>query len=202
MGWPDWSGWSGWTLPRIYLHVLFWGGLRGAVSLALALSLPVAFADRGLLRAMTFGVLLFTLLVQGTTMQPLLRQLRLLARGDGNHEYERRHGRFLALGAARDHLAHLHEQGLLTDDTWARLTPDLDTRLAAAREAEQQLLRERPALRAAAWQDAKREGLRAERVALVELHSVGVISETVYAELVTTVDTALAGEGNADGHVS
>jgi CPA1 family monovalent cation:H+ antiporter len=190
------------TLPRTYLHVLFWGGLRGAVSLALALSLPVAFADRDLVRAMTFGVLLFTLLVQGTTMQPLLRQLGLLARGDGNHEYERRHGRFLALGAARDHLARLHQQGLLTDDTWARLTPDLDRRLAAAREAEQQLLRERPALRAAAWQDAKREGLRAERVALVELHSAGVISEMVYAELVSTVDTALESEGNTDGHSS
>jgi len=64
------------------------------------------------------------------------------------------------------------------------------------------LLRERPALRAAAWQDAKREGLRAERIALTELHSAGVISETVYEELVSAVDTALEGEGNADAQGS
>ena len=125
------------TLPRAYRHVLFWGGLRGAVSLALALSLPAAFADRELLRAMTFGVLLFTLLVQGTTMQPLLRWLGLVEREDGDLEYERRHGRLLALSAARDRFGQLHAQGLLTDDTWAQLTPELDARIATAREAEQ-----------------------------------------------------------------
>ncbi len=86
------------TLPRAYRHVLFWGGLRGAVSLALALSLPAAFADRDLLRAMTFGVLLLTLLVQGTTMQPLLRWLGLVQREDSDLEYERRHGQWRRVG--------------------------------------------------------------------------------------------------------
>jgi len=179
------------TLPRAYRHVLFWGGLRGAVSLALALSLPAAFADRELLRAMTFGVLLFTLLVQGSTMQPLLRWLGLIQREDGDLEYERRHGRLLALSAARDRFAQLHAQGLLTDDTRAQLTPALDARIATARAAEQALLRERPALRAAALDDARREGLRAQRATLTALHADGVISEPVYAELVTAVDAAL-----------
>jgi len=40
--------------------------------------------------------------------------------------------------------------------------------------------------------------LRAERLALAELHAAGVISETVYGELVSAVDTALEGEGDAD----
>ncbi|HEU5090307.1 MAG TPA: cation:proton antiporter, partial [Roseiflexaceae bacterium] len=61
-----------------YRHVLFWGGLRGALSLALVLSLPITFADRELLRVMTFGVVLFTLLIQGTTMNLLLRRLGLV----------------------------------------------------------------------------------------------------------------------------
>ena len=184
------------SLPRAYRHVLFWGGLRGAVSLALALSLPAAFAERELVRTMTFGVLLFTLLVQGTTMQPLLLRLGLIAREPDDLEYERRHGRLLALGAARDRLVHLRNQGLLTDDTWQRIGPGLDDRLATAREAEQELLRERPALRAAALDDARREGLRAERAALTGLHADGVISEHVYEELVTAVDAALQDEGH------
>ena len=124
-------------------------------------------------------------------MQPLLRRLGLVAREEGDLEYERRHGRLLAMGAARDRLVHLHNQGLLTDDTWERLRPEIDARLAAAREAEQQLLRERPALQAAAWDDARREGLRAERVALTGLHADGVISESVYEELITPIDAAL-----------
>ncbi len=53
---------SGW------LHVLFWAGLRGAVAVAMALSLPVDIPQRDLLQEITFGVVLFTLLFQGTTV--------------------------------------------------------------------------------------------------------------------------------------
>ena len=46
-------------------------------------------------------------------------------------------------------------------------------------------------MRAAALDDARREGLRAQRVTLTALHADGVISEPVYEELVTAVDAAL-----------
>jgi CPA1 family monovalent cation:H+ antiporter len=65
---------KGWRL------VLVWAGLRGAVSLAAVLSLPEQLPDRELLLSLTFGVVLFTLLVQGLTMQPLLARLRLAGR--------------------------------------------------------------------------------------------------------------------------
>ena len=58
---------DGGALPFEWLHVVFWSGLRGAVSTALALSLPVDFPDRASLQGITFGVVLFTLLVQATT---------------------------------------------------------------------------------------------------------------------------------------
>ena len=56
-------------VPDAWLHVLFWGGLRGAVAIALALSLPVDFPERVLLQEITFGIILFTLLIQGTTIE-------------------------------------------------------------------------------------------------------------------------------------
>ena len=55
------------SIPVDWLHVVFWSGLRGAVSTALALSLPTDFPDRVQLQAITFGVVLFTLVVQATT---------------------------------------------------------------------------------------------------------------------------------------
>jgi CPA1 family monovalent cation:H+ antiporter len=55
------------ALPFEWLHVIFWSGLRGAVSTALALSLPNDFPHRAQLQAITFGVVLFTLVVQATT---------------------------------------------------------------------------------------------------------------------------------------
>ena len=55
-------------MPTSWLHVLFWAGLRGAVAVAMALSLPADIPQRALLQEITFGVVLFTLLVQGTTI--------------------------------------------------------------------------------------------------------------------------------------
>jgi CPA1 family monovalent cation:H+ antiporter len=55
-------------VPSGWLHVLFWAGLRGAVAVAMALSLPADIPQRALLQEITFGVVLFTLLVQGTTV--------------------------------------------------------------------------------------------------------------------------------------
>ncbi|MGH9470349.1 MAG: Na+/H+ antiporter [Terriglobia bacterium] len=52
-------------------HVLVWGGLRGAVALALVLSLPTQFPHRADLLAWTLGVVAFSLIVQGLTMKPL-----------------------------------------------------------------------------------------------------------------------------------
>ena len=56
-------------MPVGWLHVIYWSGLRGAVSTALALSLPADLPNRSLLQGITFGVVLFTLLVQATTAE-------------------------------------------------------------------------------------------------------------------------------------
>lgn len=53
------------AVPRGWAHVIFWSGLRGAVALAAALSLPGDFPQRELLQQASFGIVLMTLLVQG-----------------------------------------------------------------------------------------------------------------------------------------
>jgi len=65
------AGRAGWgrAMPIGWLHVLFWAGLRGAVGIAMALSLPADLPQRGLLQNITFGIVLFTLFVQGTTAE-------------------------------------------------------------------------------------------------------------------------------------
>jgi CPA1 family monovalent cation:H+ antiporter len=62
--------------------VLCWGGLRGGLSMVLALSLPRDFGHRDLILHVTFGVVLLTLLVQGLTIKPLLRAVGLV--GEAN----------------------------------------------------------------------------------------------------------------------
>ena len=71
--------WSRWAIPLRDQHVLWWGGLRGALSLALALSLPSSITLAYDIRIVTFGVVIFSVLFQGLTMPLLLRRLGLSA---------------------------------------------------------------------------------------------------------------------------
>lgn len=71
-------------IPLSWRHLMFWGGLRGSLCMAMALSLPSSFPLREALIVTTFGVVLFTLLVQGLTIEPLMRLLKI--RGSGNVE--------------------------------------------------------------------------------------------------------------------
>ena len=64
-------------VPRSWQHVIIWGGLRGALSIALALSLPLDLPYRLQLIMMTFGAVTFSLLLQGLTISPLLKVLKL-----------------------------------------------------------------------------------------------------------------------------
>jgi CPA1 family monovalent cation:H+ antiporter len=68
-------------IPFRWQHVAVWGGLRGALALALALSLNSAFPYREQILNLTFGVVIFSILVQGLTIKPLVKLLRL-ANGD------------------------------------------------------------------------------------------------------------------------
>ncbi|HXQ38252.1 MAG TPA: sodium:proton antiporter [Anaerolineales bacterium] len=66
-------------IDRNHQHVLFWGGLRGALALALALGLPPELEYREQIITAAFGVVAFSIFVQGVTMTPLLRGLKVLS---------------------------------------------------------------------------------------------------------------------------
>jgi CPA1 family monovalent cation:H+ antiporter len=62
-------------VPPRHQHVLFWGGLRGALALALALSLPENLPFREQILTLSFAVVAFSVFAQGLTMRPLLRKM-------------------------------------------------------------------------------------------------------------------------------
>jgi CPA1 family monovalent cation:H+ antiporter len=68
---------SRWRLPASYQHTLFWGGLRGALALALALAVPPTVTERNAIIVSAFVVVAFSILVQGLTMPWLIKHYRL-----------------------------------------------------------------------------------------------------------------------------
>jgi CPA1 family monovalent cation:H+ antiporter len=165
--------------------VMFWGGLRGAVALALVLSLPKDFAQRELLINLAVGVVLFTLLSGGLTVAPLIHWLGL----DRPSLFERVARAQAALAAKGEALARIGDLGttahystrLVTDlensyrDNVAGVEQDLDALRAECSTGE---------IRRVVWSEA----LAAERSAYHELFDDGVISEAVVRELELSVD--------------
>jgi CPA1 family monovalent cation:H+ antiporter len=64
-------------------HLLVWGGLRGALALALALSLPPGLPDREAVVAVSFAVVAFSIFAQGLSIAPVLRRLGRIPRVSG-----------------------------------------------------------------------------------------------------------------------
>jgi CPA1 family monovalent cation:H+ antiporter len=68
---------SRWRIRASFQHTLVWGGLRGALALALALTIPTTVAERGAIILTAFAVVGFSILVQGLTMPWLIKRLEL-----------------------------------------------------------------------------------------------------------------------------
>jgi CPA1 family monovalent cation:H+ antiporter len=64
------------AVPGIVQHLLFWGGLRGALSIALVLALPTDFPDRSIVIAVVFNAVVFSIIVQGLTVSPLIERVK------------------------------------------------------------------------------------------------------------------------------
>lgn len=114
-------------IPAAFHPAVVWAGLRGAVSLALMLSIPLTvshghpFPERQTLQALTFGVVGVSLVLQGLTMRPLLTRLGLASEPKTNDSYEALHARLLAVEGALFALGRAHEMGEMSGLHYERL---------------------------------------------------------------------------------
>jgi Na+/H+ antiporter len=174
-----------------HMLLVAWAGMRGIVSLAAALALPLTtaagtpFPFRSEVILLTFAVILSTLVLQGLTLTPLIRALRL-GRGD-TLEREETHAREVA---ARAGLTRLDD---LAGESWAR--PD---HVARMRSVYTQRMRKVSSIElgdsdaAAKAESAVRrlrhETLSAERRAVIALRDQGVISDEILHRLEQELD--------------
>lgn len=178
-------------LPISYRHVQYWGGLRGAISLALALSLSGSlFSDEveTELRLMTFGVVLFTLLIQGTTIGPLLQRLGLTAIPEQKREQQRKQALVYAKRAGRQELDRLHNNGILSEQVYRAIAEVYTNDLRHLNSQLRDLLHDYPELEQAMVLQTRKDLIQAERTALGDAIRRGLISEEVYSELVVEMD--------------
>jgi CPA1 family monovalent cation:H+ antiporter len=172
--------------PWQYPAVIGWAGVRGAVSLAAALALPVDVPQRDRIVFVTFVVILASLLGPILTLPGLVRLIGIEADDSAGREDAK-----TRIKAAEAALARLEE---LMDEDWVR--PDTAERLRGSYRfrANRFLARytgedgDGIEERSAAYQRLRRELLDAERAAVVDLRRQGVISEEVMQRVQRDID--------------
>jgi CPA1 family monovalent cation:H+ antiporter len=173
--------------------VMGWSGMRGAVSLAAALALPLRtdagapFPDRNLLIFLTFAVIFATLVLQGLTLPAVIRWARIAT--DGSEDEEELRARLVATKAALAQIDELAGEDWTRDDTVDRLRRAYDyrkRRLAArAGKIEDD---EGYEDRSLAYQQMLQSVLGAQRDALVRLRDRGELSNEAMNRLVRELD--------------
>jgi len=91
--------------------VLFWGGLRGSLPMALVLGLPSDLPERDTILVITFGVVFISLVLQGMTIKPLLRRFGLaFTKSEEQIRYDHLLGEFISAQSAITQLEYLFEK--------------------------------------------------------------------------------------------
>jgi len=192
-----------WMFPRVrardpyppwrYPTFVSWNGMRGAVTIAAALLVPLttdageALPGRNLIVFFAFAVVLATLVVQGLSLPAVIRALKLEA-DESDAEAEEALARVRAAEAALERLDQLEQEAWVLDDTAERLRglyrfridrftsrvdPDGDGKIEK---------------RSIKYQRLRRELFEAERHAVIELRNTGEISDQVMRRVERDLD--------------
>ena len=187
--WPSW---------RTTLLVA-WAGMRGAVTLAAALAIPLTidaggpFPNRDLIIFLAFGVILATLLLQGLTLAPLIKLLGIDDAGD-DFEQEEVDARLRAAEAALDRLDELAAEEWALDDTVDRVRGAYTYRQRrfSARTGDFDGGIDGDGIdyetRSEAYQRLVRELLDTQRAALLDLRDSGAINDDVLRRIERELD--------------
>jgi CPA1 family monovalent cation:H+ antiporter len=172
--------------------VIGWSGMRGAVSLAAALAIPLtthagdAFPQRNLIIFLTYGVIFATLVLQGLTLAPLIRAVDLDDGGIG--EKEEAKARIRAAEAAIQRLDELADEDWVLADTAERMRGLYTFRQERFRSRYDPDGDGEVENRSQAYQRLRHELLMAEREAVVELRQEGRIGDDVMRRVVRDLD--------------
>ncbi len=179
-----------------HVAIVAWTGMRGVVSLAAAMALPLTtrngapFPGRDLILFLTFTVILATLVVQGLTLPLLIRWLGV--KDDGSMEKEEREARLKANQAALERLGEISQKDSPLYDALQRLRIEYEDHIRQVEGAEPQNAGTPLRRFSSEYERLSHLALDQERRTIIQLRNEDVISDEVLRRIQRDIDLAEA----------
>lgn len=169
-------------ISRKVKHVFNWAGLKGSLSIALALSLPHSFEGRDDILILTFSVVIFSLIVQGLTIKPLITKLGLLETRQGVIEYEEIVSEIDGLEKSLDEVKKLREKSFISEQVYDEFSQDISGKLTNFKRELDELYEKYPSIKDEQKHDTLRNILYTQYDSIEGLIKKEIISEKVGQE--------------------
>jgi len=179
-----------------HVMIVAWTGMRGVVSLAAALALPLtsqdgsAFPGRDLILFLSFVVILATLVVQGLSLPPIIRWLRI--QDDRSADQEERDARLKANEDALARVKELARSQAIHPETLERLRVEYEDRIEQLQNANRQAPGATRGLFSSEYEQISLEALMQERRSILQRRNQLVINDEVFRRIQRDIDLAEA----------
>ncbi|WP_462412486.1 cation:proton antiporter [Neobacillus sp. Marseille-QA0830] len=167
------------NFPTSWKHVINWGGLKGSLSIALVLSLPRDFADREELLILAFCVVLFSLIIQGLTIKPLLALLGVNKKESTLKEYEKIIARGHRFETAIAEIQTVRKRLFITESISHELVEKYEQELARQKNKINELLKKYPDLKQQQQLTLEKHALYAQHETIEKLVKDDIIANEV-----------------------
>jgi len=141
--------------------------------------------------AMSFGVVLFSILVEGLSMGPVIKRFGIIEKSEKAGEYEEKHARTVALRAAERQLREMYEDGLVSYYTWENLQQHIEDCNEELKNEIRETIQNSPELEKEEMKSAWRDALRVQRNTFYQLYRENLLTESNYYRLISEVDANL-----------
>lgn len=182
-------------VPLRWQHVLFFGNIKGSLSMVLALSLPATLTNRSELVNLIFGVVLLSLVGQGLSLPWVVKRLKVATRSTRSQEAEQLQAQLIAGKAVQSELLNLYDAGVLPKAVHEELRARYQLAIAGAEASLRGLYNRRSTdLRSSAAPPSaglQRRLLLVEKNALLESVRKGILTEESIADRLRTIDAEL-----------
>ena len=124
--------WIDRPIPWRWQHILILGNIKGSLSMALAVAIPLALTGRELIIELVFGAVLFSLVIQGLALPWLIKKLYISQVSAVTREIGQLQLQLIASKAAQDELANLLKSGVLPKAVYEELWASYQAKVAVS----------------------------------------------------------------------